>query len=496
MSVNCEDGQCFQYAVAASLRNLPASRHPNRAHHYIKLVSAFKGKQDYMSVKDIKTFERLNKLQINVFGWNDTQNKLKILHLSNKSSATNCDIFLYNSHYFAIRNSSRLIKKPNTRKVRSHICRRCYLVFNSINAYGKHIIKCNLQDKPGYLIPAKNTFLELKNFKNIAKRNIVYYCDFETMLIDHKTVRGENTFVTKRHVPVSFGLLRVSTNEQFNKGPIIVHGEDVMTKFWNILNDEYYELLKIVELTYPLHMSSEQKRNFKSSTHCYICGIEFTLHNYKCKDHCHLTPLKNYRGPLCNRCNLTYASSRLFPVPIVIHKLSGYDSHLLMRAIKQIQYVRIIPKNTEKVLSLTVESFKFIDSLAFLPTSLQNLVNSLKQEKGSSYQKYFPLTKKIAQNQAQMECVYSKNPYPYNYCQMLTDYDLPCLPPREHFYDSLKKLIYLKPIMSSHNMYSKFLSVIRYWTIINCTSNWTVAYWEMFLKIFDVFHSIRMDWTL
>ena len=267
----------------------------------------------------------------------------------------------------------------------------------------------------------------------------MYYCDFECMLVDHTIVRGENTIITKRHVPVRFGLLRVSTNKQFNKSPLIAHGPDLMSAFWDILNDEYYELLKISELIYyPIHMSREQKRDFKSSKHCYICGTEFTLHKYKCKDHCHLIPSKNCRMSLCNRCNLTYASSRLFPVPVVIHNLSGYDSHLLIQAIKQDQRVRIIPKNTEKVLSLTVDGFRFIDSLAFLPSSLQNLVNSLKQEKGASYQNYFPLTKTIAQNEAQMNCIFSKNPYPYNYCQKLEDYDLPCLPAKEHFYDSLK----------------------------------------------------------
>ena len=59
----------------------------------------------------------------------------------------------------------------------------------------------------------------------------MYYCDFECMIVDHTIVRGENTIITKRHVPVSFGLLRVSTNKQFNKGPLIAHGPDLMSAF-------------------------------------------------------------------------------------------------------------------------------------------------------------------------------------------------------------------------------------------------------------------------
>ena len=50
-------------------------------------------------------------------------------------------------------------------------------------------------------------------------------------------------------------------------------------------------------------------------------------------------------------------------------------------------------------------------------------MNRLKQEKGASYKNYFPLTKTIAQNEAQMTWIFSKNPYPYNYFKKLEDYD-------------------------------------------------------------------------
>ena len=44
-------------------------------------------------------------------------------------------------------------------------------------------------------------------------------------------------------------------------------------------------------------------------------------------DHCHLTG--KYRGAAHNICNLKYVIPKF--VPVVIHNLSGYDSHLFIK---------------------------------------------------------------------------------------------------------------------------------------------------------------------
>ena len=85
------------------------------------------------------------------------------------------------------------------------------------------------------------------------------------------------------------------------------------------------------------------------------------------QDHCHITG--NYRGAAHNECNLMYRISKTgWKLPVVIHNLNGYDSHLIVKALKS-EYgkVKVIPQNMEKYLSLTIGQLKFIDSFQFTP---------------------------------------------------------------------------------------------------------------------------------
>ena len=63
--------------------------------------------------------------------------------------------------------------------------------------------------------------------------------------------------------------------------------------------------------------------------------------------------------------------------PVIIHRLKGYDGHLIVKALKsEFGKVRVIPQNMEKYLSLTVGQLKFIDSFQFAPQGLYGLVKN------------------------------------------------------------------------------------------------------------------------
>ena len=96
------------------------------------------------------------------------------------------------------------------------------------------------------------------------------------------------------------------------------------------------------------------------------------------RDHCHI--VGNYRGNACSRCNLAYRISKFeWKLPVVMHKLKGYDGHLIFKALKSefVEEVRVISQNMGKYLSITVDSLKFTDSLQFVPQSLDSLVKTL-----------------------------------------------------------------------------------------------------------------------
>ena len=68
---------------------------------------------------------------------------------------------------------------------------------------------------------------------------------------------------------------------------------------------------------------------------CWLCEKEFKLKDMKenpvVKDHCHLTGI--FRGLAHNNCNLNTRKARTSFVPILFHKFSVYDCHLIFEKI-------------------------------------------------------------------------------------------------------------------------------------------------------------------
>ena len=63
---------------------------------------------------------------------------------------------------------------------------------------------------------------------------------------------------------------------------------------------------------------------YDNSTLSYICNEELG------EDHCHLSG--KFRGAAHEFCNLKYKVPKFFPV--VFHNLSGYDSHLFIKTLR------------------------------------------------------------------------------------------------------------------------------------------------------------------
>ena len=133
---------------------------------------------------------------------------------------------------------------------------------------------------------------------------------------------------------------------------------------------------------------------------------------------------------------------------MVFHNLSGYDSHLF---IKNLGFtagnIDCIPNNEEKYISFTknIETgsymnkkgetkpifykIRFIDSLKFMNTSLDSLVNILLEEAFNNLEKYYTGDK--------LSLVKRKGVYPYEYMDSLERFKENKLPPKESFYSRL-----------------------------------------------------------
>ena len=146
-------------------------------------------------------------------------------------------------------------------------------------------------------------------------------------------------------------------------------------------------------------------------------------------------------------------------IPVFFHNLGGYDSHIIFKNLKKAECdtPTVIAKSMEKFVSMelggeevdgrTVHKLHFKDSLQFLSSSLNKLVDNLaaKAVGGQSLQKLFVnlyanFKKKwghLPEDAFQM--LTRKGVYPYQYMDSFEKFKETELPPREEFYDDLGK---------------------------------------------------------
>ena len=180
-----------------------------------------------------------------------------------------------------------------------------------------------------------------------------------------------------------------------------------------------------------------------------LCNIEMDDF-IKVRDHYHITD--EFRGAAHSLCNFRYQIPSF--IPVVFHNLSGYDSHLFIKKLagENGEDIGCIPMNEEMYISISrqvivdecekkeketdkvkkikmTRDLRFIDSLRFMPSSLDALSKNLSKEQcknvGSRY------------SGRQLDLLLRKGVYPYKYVDSLERLNETQLPPRNAFYSKL-----------------------------------------------------------
>ena len=163
-------------------------------------------------------------------------------------------------------------------------------------------------------------------------------------------------------------------------------------------------------------MTKEDWDRHNAADGCWVCDGPFGPYMYKegdchglwkVKDHDHISG--EYRGAAYSKCNLLLRIDPYYtPVPVFFHNLKNYDAHHLMSAIgrtgeKQTAMtdkdgvpimkkdkdgkdtneprkvtdggISAIVQNMEKMIAFSWGQYRFVDSNAFLSSSLDRLVN-------------------------------------------------------------------------------------------------------------------------
>jgi len=119
-----------------------------------------------------------------------------------------------------------------------------------------------------------------------------------------------------------------------------------------------------------------------------------------------------------------------------MHNFRGYDHHLIIKALNNIgtRKISVIPTNTEKYMSVTIDCLRFIDSLQFMNCSLSQLVINLKNKKTDA----FSILEEVF-GKKKSKFLTRKGVYPYDYISSWETFDEVNLPPRKKFYNTLTR---------------------------------------------------------
>ena len=346
------------------------------------------------------------------------------------------------SHYCLIRNFNRLMGGRTKHKEKKFYCYHCLHGFSRQDLLDQHKPNCqsHVAQRIDFPKKEKDKWVYFKDYARQLKVPFVIYADFEcfTTPIDNCAPDPDRSSTTKyqHHRPCSYSYVVVSAVEGLTKTPILYRGEDPVSHFLDDLQKEEKEIAEILNDSKPMKITDAQEQAFKDAQNCHICGKP--LGADRVRDHDHLTGL--FRGAAHNECNLQYKFKKgkkkdSFFIPVILHNLRNYDSHLIMEAIGKYKDRRIdcIPNTIEKYISFSLGNLRFIDSFQFLGTSLEKLTQNLAREGLDK----FHILKDNVHDQNQRELLLRKGVYPYDYVSGPDRFDDKTLPDKAAFYSRL-----------------------------------------------------------
>ena len=453
-----EDDKCFLWCVLRALN--PKDKNAERVDKNLK------SKQDILNMKGINypvdfrgidRFEKQNpEISISLLGYNKDE-RVYPLKLS-KYTGNKHDITLLlikdgdNSHYCLVKNISALLSSQiNNHNHKRHFCLNCFNGFDTPESLTKHKEYCYNNECVKILMPPSGSILEFKNFVHSEKAPFTIYADFESLIKPMDVCDPDpNKSYTKKyqkHEPVSFSFYIKSFNESVYKSKKRTYikenpeDPDVIDVFINWLEDEVKIIAQLGNK--EMIITEEEEEQFNKASDCWICGKKLNIQD-KVKDHCHYTG--RYRGPAHNICNLKYSKPN--NISVFFHNLTGYDSHLFIKKLGITEgNIDCIPNNEEKYISfgktIKVGEYKnkkgetknkyfkiiFKDSLKFMSSSLEALVNNLPKNAFKNLDKYY--------TPEQAELLKQKGFYPYEYMDSIEKFKDTKPPPQKAFNSKL-----------------------------------------------------------
>ena len=493
LNIASPDNKCFLYCILAKIYPVNG-RNPDRYTKYLPYASKIDmaSVQFPVRIKDISKVEKLNKLSISVFQWCvDSEEVLPLKHGSGVGTQIDL-LYLENdgcAHYLLIKNFNAFMRHRSRHHNTMFYCRKCMHGFVSLQNHNKHYQNCKQGINQLVKMPDPGV-IEFKALHKQDKKLFTVYFDFECLTVPYSSCskKGSSSYTEKyqKHVPCSFCIVTVSEFSEYDSKVVTFSNEDpnkVTEEFISQLTKIHDDMMKCYEKNqYPIDMTAEDEIKFKSAKTCHICKRRLNWEsrtNYPVRDHDHIKKKNNFRGAACNTCNINYFN-RSKRVPAFAHNLKGYDLNLfLLDLTKRVGKLDVVPETLEKFKAVFTDTFTFLDSFAFLSTSLEKLTANMKK---SGLENFKRLKREFPEN---YELLSEKGVYFYDYASSYSVFSEKNLPPKQAFYSKLRE----EDISDSD--YSRAQNVFK---TMNCQT--LLDYMELYVKtdallLCDVFENFR-----
>ena len=362
---NMDDDKCFLWSLlAAKYYDTITNKDKNEVRYYKKYAHEIVEPKIFeypVKITDIPEFERLNNLRINVFVLDEVTTIRPAYKSEMDFKLSFVNLLLIeneeNSHYVWIKDLSRLASSKTTRH-KKHFCNHCWRDFDNEKKLFFHLKYCGIENC-NVELPAegKNT-TKFINYGKEFMHPFHVVADFESTLEKVDEEKEGKTNKYQKHVQNSYGLKYNCIHEEYSEDVKIMSSSDPEKVNISFIEDleslakKSYELLQ--QNKHNIIMTNEQKASHGVCNTCSKCKND--CKDDKVKHHDHITG--QFISTLCSKCNLELKYERFLPV--YIHNLKGYDSHLFVTSLYQYGYqadkndnITCIPNNEERYISFS-----------------------------------------------------------------------------------------------------------------------------------------------
>ena len=257
INIKNENNECFRWCHIRCLN--PQDKDQQRIK---KSDKEYINKLDYSAVvfpvttKDYNKIEKQNKININVFGYENKQPYP--IYISKEKYNNQMNLLLIteneNKHYVLIKDFNRFMYNQAKHHDRKHFCMHCLQCFSSDRVLSDHIKNCIIiNGKQAVKMPDKdNNILKFENFHKQLPVPFVIYADFEAITEKISGCQPNNnksyTNTYQKHTDCGYGYKVVCCyDDKYSKPATTYRGEKAVYKFIKDMLEEVKYCKKVMK---------------------------------------------------------------------------------------------------------------------------------------------------------------------------------------------------------------------------------------------------------